>query len=163
MSRTSLRVWRGTLLALGGIFLATGAGVLLIEVRPDNYPGIALWLVAALVVNDTIGAAAVFAVSVLLRRIARSKAGTRIPLAVFAIVQGALVVGVIVTVVVVPEVFHRAAGTANPTVLPLDYGSNLLLVHAILVGVMALMIATAVMWRRIAVRRTPQQLAPESE
>lgn len=153
MSRRALIVWRAALLALGLILLATGVGVLLVEIRPDNYPGIALWLLAALVLNDALGAGVVFAVSLFLRRIARSRFGTHIPYAVFAIVQGALVVGVIVTVVVLPELFHQAVGTANPSVLPLDYGKNLLIVHAVLIGVMAMMIATALIWRRFELRR----------
>jgi len=39
-------------------------------------------------------------------------------------VQGTLVVGSIMSLIVVPLLIAQSRGTGNPTVLPLDYGVN---------------------------------------
>ena len=54
------------------------------------------------------------------------------------IVQGAIVVGSIISLLVVPEILKKAIGAANPTLLPLDYSTNLvvfLIGLAILTGI----------------------------
>jgi hypothetical protein len=88
----------------------------------------------------------VFGVSIVMRR-----AGRRIPLAVIAIVQGALVIAAIFTAIVVPEILKRAIGSANPTILPLNYGLHLVLFYAGLAVVTAAAIVIALVLRR---RRT---------
>ena len=117
--------WRIGLVILGVALLGLGGVVLLMDVSPARYLGIATWFVGALILHDGVAALVVFGVSIAMRR-----AGTRIPLPVIAIVQGALVVAAIVTALVVPEILKKGIGTANPTILPLDYGLNLVLFYA---------------------------------
>jgi len=147
-SRT-IALWRGALLVVGLLLLGIGVGALLVEVKPTHYLGIAVWMGAALIVNDVVIAFTVFLASVSLRRL-----GAKTPLAVRAVIQGALVVGLLVTVLVIPELIHQSLGTANPSVLPLDYGRNLLLFHAVLVVVATGIIAVFVTRQRRPVSRT---------
>ena len=122
---TATRRWQVGLIAVGVLLLGIGGVVLLNDVSPARYLGIAVWFLGALVIHDGIAAMAVFGVSIVMRR-----AGRRIPLPVIAIIQGALVVAAIVAALVVPEILKKQIGTANPTILPLDYGLNLALFYA---------------------------------
>lgn len=133
---TVARRWQAGLILLGIVLLVIGAIQLLSDVSPDDYFGIAVWLLGALVIHDGIAAFGIFGVSVLLRRASR-----RIPLAVIAIIQGALAIGVIVFVLVVPAMLKKDIGSANTTILPLDYGLNLILFYAGLAVVTAAVIA----------------------
>lgn len=150
MSISAIAAWRAVLIGFGLVVLATGVGALFAEVAPSNYLGIALWLVAALILNDALAALAVVGFSVLLRRFAATPGGSRIPFLVFVVVQGALFVGVLVTLVVLPELIHQANGTANPSVLPLDYAGNLLLFQAALVVATGMTILALLMVRRVS-------------
>ena len=133
---TETKRWQIGLVVLGIALLAVGGIVLLNDVKPTRYLGIAVWFAGALVIHDGIAALAVFGVSIVMRR-----AGKKIPLAVIAIVQAALVVAAIVTALVVPEILKQAIGSANPTILPLNYGLNLALFYAGLAVVTAAAIA----------------------
>ena len=131
-----MRRWQTALVVFGIAFLGLGGVVLLMEVNPARYVGILTWFVGALILHDGVAALAVFGVSIAMRR-----AGTRLPVAVIAILQGALVIAAIVTAIVVPEILKSGLGTANPTILPLDYGLNLVLFYAGLAAVTAAAIA----------------------
>ncbi|TFB91074.1 hypothetical protein [Cryobacterium sp. HLT2-28] len=117
-----MRVARATLVLLGAAGLAWGAWVMVDTVRIARLPGVALWVGAAILVHDAVIAPLVFFGGVLLRRAGRRLAGT-----VVAVLQGAIVLGSIMTLIVVPEIVAQTQGRApeNPTVLPLDYGTNL--------------------------------------
>jgi hypothetical protein len=119
------------LVGLGILLLVLGVITLLNDVGdPESYLGLAAWLLGAVVIHDGIISFAVFGASVIMRRLG----GTlRIPLPVILIVQGALVVGGIMALVVVPEIMKKSIGTANPTLLPLDYGLHLAVFYAVLV------------------------------
>jgi len=145
----AVRRWQVALVIIGVALLLVGGVVLLNDVRPSRYPGLAVWLVGALIVHDGLASFGVFAVSILMRR-----AGRKIPVAVIAIVQGALVIAAIVTAIVVPEILKQAIGSANPTILPLGYGLNLALfcaALAVLAGV-AIAVYYAVLARRQKLR-----------
>lgn len=133
---TAVRRWQIGLVVFGVALLGVGGLVLLNDVKPERYLGIAAWFIGALIVHDGIAAMAVFGVSVIMR-----KAGRRIPLPVIAIIQGALVVGAIVTAIVIPEILKKAIGSANASILPLDYALNLGLFYAGLAVVTAAAIA----------------------
>ena len=137
-----MRRWRIALLGAGVALLAFAGYTLLVEVAPARYVGILLWLAGAIVLHDGVAAMAVLGVSVLLRR-----AGRRIPFGVIVVVQGALAIGAIVTVLVLPEIVKQAIGTANASILPLDYLSSLLVFYAVL-GTAAAMLVLAVIARR---------------
>lgn len=140
---TTIQKWQVGLIAFGVGLLLAGGVVLLMDVKPERYLGIAVWFIGALIVHDGIAAMAVFGVSIFMRR-----AGKRIPVVVIAIVQGALVIGAIFTAIVVPEILKKSIGSANPTILPLNYGLNLLLFYAGLAVVTAGAIVVALVVRR---------------
>lgn len=123
----TIRITRLVLIAVGVALLAVGAVVLLVDVSATSYPGLLLWLAGSLVLHDGVLAAIVFVVSLALR-----KSGKRIPFAVLLIVQGAVVVAAIASLLVVPEILKKEIGTTNPTVLPLEYGSNLIGLYVVL-------------------------------
>ena len=123
---TVVQRWQVAFIAVGVCLLLVAAGALVSEVPPTRYPGIAVWLLGALVIHDGIGAIGVAVAGILLRRV------TRIPFAVVVIVRSAAAVAVIVTVVVLPEIVKKTIGTANPSILPLDYAANLVVFYAAL-------------------------------
>jgi hypothetical protein len=135
-SADAMQIWRVVLIAAGVVLLAGGALVFVQDVPPERYPAVAAWLIGALIVHDGIAAMAVVAVSVLARR-----ADHRVPFVPFLIAQGALVVALIMSAVVVPQILKKAAGTANPSVLPLDYALNLGVFVAVLTAIAAAAIA----------------------
>jgi hypothetical protein len=140
----AIRRWQIGLILFGMAFLGLGGIVLLNDVAFSKYPGIIAWFIGAILVHDGIAAMVVFGVSVLMRRTSRV-----IPLAVIAIVQGALVIAAIVTALVVPEILKQAIGSANPTILPLDYTLNLGLFYAgLAVATVAALLGYAVLARR---------------
>ena len=115
-----MRSIRLVLLGVGVLLLAWGAFVMFDSVRLTRIPGVALWIAAAIVLHDAILAPIVFACGIALRRAGRRVTGT-----VIAIVQGAIVVGSIVSLIAVPTIVAKNFAPANPTVLPLNYGLNL--------------------------------------
>jgi hypothetical protein len=141
-----LFAWRLVLVVAGVALLGFGGVVFLLDVNPSNYPGLAIWLAGAIVLHDGVAALAVFGATVLVRR------AHGIPFVVRAIVQGAAVVALVVTVLVLPEFLAIAMGPANPSVLPLDYAGNLLLFHAGLVAVTVVAIVIALALRRRTAR-----------
>jgi hypothetical protein len=140
------------LLIVGGITLVNDVG------SPKSYAGIALWMLGALVIHDGIISLGVFGASVVMRRLG----GTlRVPLPVILIVQGALVVGGIMALVVVPEIMKKSIGTANPTLLPLDYGLHLAVFYAVLVPLTVVAIAAyLLLTRRARHRRAASRPSP---
>ncbi|XUK62082.1 hypothetical protein ABMA10_08860 [Plantibacter sp. RU18] len=142
---------RRTRLLLGGLGIALvvlGAVLFIQQIPAIRYPGVAGWLLGALVVHDGIIAAAVLGVGLLLR-LAPWSAATK------AIVSGAAVVGGIMALIVLPAAWKDAIGTANPTVLPFDYLGNLVWFElgVVLVAVVAVIAARNVTARRSATRR----------
>ena len=115
-----MRSIRLVLLGVGVLLLAWGAFVMFDSVRLTRIPGVALWIAAAIVLHDAIVAPIVFLCGIALRRAGRRVTGT-----VIAIVQGAIVVGSIVSLIAVPTIVAKNFAPANPTVLPLNYGLNL--------------------------------------
>ena len=124
-----MRVVRGILGAVGVLVILGGGLVLLDLVDPAKYLGIVLWFAGALIIHDGIVAFGVFGVSLVLRR--RFSGGS------LAIIQGALVIAALFTAIVVPEILKQGIGTANPTLLPLDYGRNLVVFYVVLVALTA--------------------------
>ena len=135
---TAVRRWQIGLVALGVLLILVGGLTLLNDVNPKRYLGLAAWLLGALVVHDGIISLAVFGANVATR-----KAGgrLRVPLPALLILQGALVVAGIMTLIVVPAVLKKSIGTGNDTLLPLDYGLHLVVFYAALAVVTALALA----------------------
>ncbi|MCU1405510.1 MAG: hypothetical protein JWQ43_1813 [Glaciihabitans sp.] len=142
----SIRAWRVALVAVGVALLVVGGITLINDVAPTQYLGILIWLAGALVLHDGIAAIIIFVIGLLLRR-----AGKRLPFAVIAIVQGALVVAVIATLVALPESIKKNLGTNSSSILPLDYGANLLWFY---LGLAVVTAVTIVVFLRVHARRT---------
>ena len=143
---------RAILIGLGILLAMVGGLVLLNDIPPRQYPAIIAWLVIALLVHDLLIAGLVFAVAVAGRRVA----GAAIPAAPIVIVQCALAVGAIVALIVVPEIVKDAAGTANPSILPLDYAANLAIFLAALT---VATVAAVVLHGRLDRRRRESRLS----
>jgi len=139
-----MRTWRVALILLGLALLVVGAIVLLNDVSPKRYLGILLWFAGALIVHDGIIAPLVFVVSLISRRV-------KLPAVVTLIIQGALVVGGIVSLLVLPEIVKKSLGTLSSSILPQDYGLNLAVFWLVLVVLTAL--AVAFYWALFAKRQ----------
>jgi hypothetical protein len=141
-----MKVARILLIAGGIAFLGIGGLVLLLDVdRARSYLGIALWFAGAIILHDAIIAPAVFVTGIVLRRL-----GRRLPGAILVILQVAIVLLAIITAIVVPEILKKNGGSANPTILPLDYLANLAALYLI-TGVATL--AAIVIYVVVAARR----------
>ena len=116
-----MKLARVILISFGVLVLILGVVVLFETNTLKKIAGLASWLILALIVHDGIIAGITFATALTLR-----KAGKKVPTAVLAIVQGALVIAAIFAIVVVPEIYKKSIGSKNPTVLPFDYGPSLL-------------------------------------
>jgi hypothetical protein len=149
----AVRRWRIALILLGLALLGLGGVVLLQEVNPKRYVGILTWFVGALIIHDAIIAPSVFLISLLSRR-----AGARVPAVVIAIIQGALVVGGIVILLVVPEIIKKSIGTLSSSILPQNYALNLAVFLVVLVGLTA---AAILFYRRVFASR--QKLRSSSD
>lgn len=144
----AVTLWRGWLIAAGVLLLGIGGATFLTEVSFDQHPGVVLWLGGAIILHDGLGAMAVFGVTVIARRTERV-----VPFIALAIVQAALAVTVIVTVLVAPEIVKTWIGSANPSILPLDYVRNLLIFYAVVAAVTAVAAVAAIIVTR---RRRPR-------
>lgn len=123
----SIRYWRIGLLIVGIALLGVGGIVLLQEVSPKRYIGILAWFVGALIIHDGIIAPIVFLITIVMRTKLQ-----RVPGVIVAIIQGALVVGAIITLVVVPEIMKKAIGTLSTSILPQNYALHLVGFYVVL-------------------------------
>lgn len=146
------RVARRVLVAGGVALLLLGGLVLLDDVAPSRYGGLLLWLAGAVVLHDAVLAPVVAVTSLVVRR-----RGRRVPAAVLAILQVAVVAGVVLSMVVVPEIVAKDLGPRNDTVLPFDYGTRLAV--AWLVVAVATAVAVA---GYLAVRARRQKRRPST-
>ena len=142
---TAVRRWQIVLVVVGLATMLVGGITLLNDVDPKRYLGIAVWFVGALVLHDGIISLVVFGANVLMRK---TGGRLRIPLPALLIVQGALVVAGIMTLIVVPAALKKSIGTANPTLLPLDYGLHLVVFYVVLAAVTAVALAAYALLRR---------------
>lgn len=142
---TAVRRWQIGLVVLGVALLVVGGITLLNDVNPKRYIGIATWFLGALIVHDGIISFVVFGANIVMRK---TGGRLRIPLPAILIVQGALVIAAIMTLIVVPAALKKSIGTANPTLLPLDYGLHLLVFYGVLAVVTALALGAYALLRR---------------
>jgi len=158
--QTANRIRAGLVLA-GIAVIGIGAALLVSTTPPAGLLGIGLWAVAAVVAHDAVLVPAVTLIAqVLFGRQVRegtagpdgparpgtglagaALAGAPLPSAALALTRALLVAAALVSVVVVPEILARRRGVADPTILPNDYGHNLLglwVIVAVLAGVVLL-------------------------
>lgn len=141
------QVMRGVLIGVGVLGLAWAAYVLTRSVSPVGVVYVAIWLAAAIVLHDGILSPLAFGANLLLRLV-----GRRVPGAVLAVVQIAVVIGVVMTLIVLPEIKAKALGPRNPSVVPFDYTANLAIMWVVL-AVLAGIVSVIVL--RVLRRRTP--------
>jgi hypothetical protein len=133
------------LIGVGVLGLVLGAVVLVLLQNPMQIVGVAVWLIGAIILHDAILSPIVLGVSVLARR-----AGRRVSRVVLVIIQGAVVVGAILTLLVVPEIYAKTLVPANDTVLPFDY---LLRLGAMWAGLVVVTSVVCALYLRRARRR----------
>jgi hypothetical protein len=149
----TVRNFRIGLILFGVALLGLGAFVLTNEVNPKRYVGILTWLIGALIIHDGIVAPTVFGVTLLFRRAQR-----KVPPVVIAIVEGAIVIGGIITLIVVPEILKKNIGTLSSSILPQNYALHLGLFYVVLIALTGLAVGIYV---RLFARR--QKLRPPAD
>jgi hypothetical protein len=145
-----VRLTRALLVVLGVALIGLGGYVLTETVSPTRYTGLLVWLIGSVIVHDAIIAPLVVVAALAVRR-----TGRRVPAAVIALVQSAVVVGVVMSMIVVPEIVAKAKGPKNETVLPFDYAGRLGVMWLVIVLLTALAVVVYLV-------RTRRQKARES-
>lgn len=137
----TVRVVRLTLAGAGLAVLLVGAWKLLHAVQAPSYVWLAVWLLGAILLNDAVIAPVV--------TLLRALAHRALPPPGLGWLKSGFVVGGLLSLVVVPEIWARHLGTANPTVLPGSYGLRLLSVLAVVTTLtLALTLVTTVRARK---------------
>ena len=138
-----MRIARAVLIVLGVGLLVVGGIVLLQDVKPVRYVGILWWFAGAIILHDGILSFVIVGISLFSRRL------VRIRLVPILILQGALAIAALFALLVVPEIMKKGIGTANPTLLPLNYGLHLVVFY----GVLVLVTGLALVVYRVVSRR----------
>jgi hypothetical protein len=126
-----MKAWR-IILAAAGIGLgAYGVFRLVSELPTHSLLILGVWLLAALVIQDAILAPSMVGVGWLIRRYVPDR-GRRF-------LQVALIISGLITVIAVPMIFLRGTQPAVKALLLRNYGSNLILIIAI-IGVISLIL-----------------------
>ena len=113
-----MRRWR-MVLAVAGILLGLfGVGRLVTQVPVHSLIGLAVWLVAALVIHDGIASPLVIAVGALLARV--PPRGRRY-------LQAGMIAGSMITVIAVPMIARQDSQPLSKSILNQNYGGNLTL------------------------------------
>lgn len=149
MSRRMLILLRAICAVLGAGLSATGAFFLLTTEPPAALLGLAVWLVAAVVLHDGVFAPVVQFVN---RAVGGATRGFSSSVATtIRILFG---VGALLTLIVVPELIAQARPHANPTILVGDYAMRLLVVWGVItVAAASIVTSSVVRTRRRYVRR----------
>lgn len=143
-----MKAARIVLVVVGVLVIAFGAYVLVTSVSPKRIGGLAAWLLGAVILHDAILSPFVVGAGLLLRR-----AGRALRAWVLVVVQAAIVLGSVLALVVLPEIAAKRHGQKNPTILPFDYGTRLLIVEGVLLlVVVAVLVVGVVRARRSVVR-----------
>jgi len=149
-----VRATRALLVVFGIALIGLGGYVLTETVSPTRYGGLLVWLLGSVIVHDAIIAPLVVVAALAVRR-----TGRRIPGVVVALVQSAVVVGVVMTMIVLPEIVAQAKGPKNDTVLPFDYAGRLSVMWLVIVVLTALAaVAYLVRTRRQKSRESTDQV-----
>lgn len=143
-----MKAARIVLVVVGVLVIAFGAYVLVTSVSPKRIGGLAAWLLGAVILHDAILSPFVVGAGLLLRRAGRSLRAW-----VLVVVQAAIVLGSVLALVVLPEIAAKRHGQKNPTILPFDYGTRLLIVEGVLLLVVVAVLVVGVVRARRSVAR----------
>ncbi len=111
-----MRNYRIALGVAGGVLLALGAFRLVTELDPSDLIALMLWLVVAVALHDlliapiTLGAGAAL---------------TRVPARARRYLQGALIVGALITVIAIPLIARQGTQPRSKAILLRNYAGNL--------------------------------------
>lgn len=130
-----MRAARGILIAIGLGLLGVGTVLLLTEVAPSRWLGVAVWVGAAILLHDGVVAPVVVAIGLGAERV-RGRLG--LDVRGVAVAQGALLVGAILTAITIPALVASTLGNPNPTILVGSYGIALAVIWAVLAAVAAI-------------------------
>lgn len=136
-----MRLSRVVLVVLGVGLGGYGALLLVTTLSPASLLALTVWLVALVVVHDGVIAPIESAVHARWWRRA-----DRRPLVVTVVAQAGFVMGAILSLYVLPEIWAQGRGSRNPTILVGDYATRLAIVWAVIA------LVVLVTWR-VAVRR----------
>lgn len=131
-----MKAWRIILAGVGIPLGALGIFRLVTEIPMHSLLILAVWLAAALVVQDVILAPSVVGVGWLLRRHVPDR-GRRY-------LQAALIMIALITVVAIPMIFLRGSQPAAKALLLRNYGSNLILIIAVIAVISLILYAVRV-------------------
>ena len=114
-------------LGVAGILLGLfGIGRLVSQVPVSSLIGLAVWLVAALVIHDGIASPLVIALGALLARV--PPRGRRF-------LQAALIAGAMITVIAVPMIARQGSQPVSKSILNQNFGGNLTLLLGLVAAV----------------------------
>lgn len=137
-------------LAIAGLaFLGIGAYALLSTLDTAAMPSFVTWMIGVVVVHDLLLAPVTIAVGFVLTRY--------IPARVRPIVQGGVIVAAVVTLFSIPTVLALGRYPENPSLLPLDYGRNLVIILITIAAVTGLLVVI-----RLLRTRTDDVASPSS-
>jgi hypothetical protein len=131
-----MKAWRIILAGVGIPLGGFGIFRLVTEIPMHSLLILAVWLAAALVVQDVILAPSVVGVGWLLRRHVPDR-GRRY-------LQAALIMIALITVVAIPMIFLRGSQPAAKALLLRNYGSNLILIIAVITVISLILYAVRV-------------------
>jgi hypothetical protein len=131
-----MKAWRIILAGVGIPLGGFGIFRLVTEIPMHSLLILAVWLAAALVVQDVILAPSVVGVGWLLRRHVPDR-GRRY-------LQAALIMIALITVVAIPMIFLRGSQPAAKALLLRNYGSNLILIIAVITVISLILYAIRV-------------------
>jgi hypothetical protein len=131
-----MKAWRIILAGVGIPLGGFGIFRLVTEIPMHSLLILAVWLAAALVVQDVILAPSVVGVGWLLRRHVPDR-GRRY-------LQAALIMIALITVVAIPMIFLRGSQPAAKALLLRNYGSNLILIIAVIAVISLILYAVRV-------------------
>lgn len=111
---------RITLAVLGAVFIGIGLYNLFTTITFPQLTNLAVWLIGVVVVHDFVIAPAIIAVGFVLSRTVSAR--------IRPIVQGGFIVAAVLTAISIPVVLGLGRYPGNPSLLPLDYGRNLVII-----------------------------------
>jgi len=132
-----MRKYRIALCVAGGLLLTFGAFRLVTKLDGGDLFALAIWLVAAVVIHDGLVAPITIGVGVAL---------TRVPPRARRYLQGALLVGALITVIAVPLIGRQGTQPESKAILLRDYGANFALLLGLTAAVALVLYALRV-WR----------------
>jgi hypothetical protein len=142
-----LRTYRIALGVAGGLLLTFGLFRLVTELDPDDLFVLGVWLAAAVVLHDGLVAPITVGTGVAL---------TRVPPRARRYLQGALLVGALITIIAIPLIWRQGTQAEPKAILLRDYATNLTL----LLGLTA---AVALVLYALRVLRNPRSSGPPRE